>query len=129
METESRTIEQWMRGYIEAWSTDDEDDVAALFTEDAVYRTTPYAVPKTGRAAIVAWWVATADSQNAWDFSYDIIAADGDTAVVRAITNYDPEGEGETAGKTYSNIWVVKFGADGRAREFTEWWMRVPDEQ
>jgi hypothetical protein len=24
----------------------------------------------------------------------------------------------------YSNLWVIRFDADGRCREFTEWYMR-----
>jgi hypothetical protein len=26
--------------------------------------------------------------------------------------------------RTYSNLWVVRLADDGRAREFTEWWMK-----
>jgi hypothetical protein len=26
-------------------------------------------------------------------------------------------------GPTYSNLWVIRLAADGRAEEFTEWWM------
>jgi hypothetical protein len=28
---------------------------------------------------------------------------------------------------TYSNLWVIRLGAEGRCTEFTEWWMRHPD--
>ena len=31
------------------------------------------------------------------------------------------------AERTYSNLWVIRFAPDGRAREFTEWWMKQPD--
>nr|BFE80772.1 hypothetical protein GCM10020093_033730 [Planobispora longispora] len=27
---------------------------------------------------------------------------------------------------TYSNLWVIRLGSDGRCREFTEWWMQHP---
>jgi hypothetical protein len=26
----------------------------------------------------------------------------------------------------YSNLWVMRLDADGRCREFTEWWMQHP---
>jgi hypothetical protein len=29
-------------------------------------------------------------------------------------------------GRTYSNLWVIVLDADGRCREFTEWWMEHP---
>ena len=33
----SERLDDWMEAYIEAWTTNDEHDIAALFTPDAVY--------------------------------------------------------------------------------------------
>jgi hypothetical protein len=30
-------------------------------------------------------------------------------------------------GRLYDNIWFVELDADGRARRFTEWYMKRPD--
>jgi hypothetical protein len=30
-------------------------------------------------------------------------------------------------GSTYSNLWVIRLDAEGRARAFTEWWMDQSD--
>ena len=45
----------------------------------------------------------------------------GDTAIVTGKVDY-------TNGNRYANLWVIRFGDDGRAAEFTEWWMDRPDE-
>lgn len=40
-----------------------------------------------------------------------------DVAIVTGTVDYDD-------GKLYSNLWVIRFGADGTATEFTEWYMK-----
>jgi hypothetical protein len=34
-------LTEWIRSYAKAWETADEDLIAALFTEDASYRSSP----------------------------------------------------------------------------------------
>lgn len=29
--------------------------------------------------------------------------------------------------RAYSNLWVIKFDAESRCNEFTEWWMERPE--
>jgi hypothetical protein len=46
---------------------------------------------------------------------HDIVAVDGDTAVVRVDVRYDqPSGE-------FRDLWLIRFGADGRCIAFEEW--------
>ncbi len=118
-------IETWMRGYLKAWESDSPEEIAALFTEDARYYTEPYAEPWEGRETIVREWIERGDSGSEWSFGYDVVAEDGDTAVIRGVTRYEPETAEETEGKTYHNIWIVRLASDGRASEFTEWWMKA----
>ena len=33
----SERLDDWMEAYLEAWTSNDENDIAALFTPDAVY--------------------------------------------------------------------------------------------
>ncbi len=117
-------VEQWMQGYLKAWGSDAPEDIAALFTEDAAYHTEPYAEPWIGRDTIVSKWIEHGDSRTQWSFEYDVVAESGDTAVVRGTTRYASEAPGEPA-KTYHNVWIVRFAPDGRAYEFTEWWMKA----
>ena len=120
-------IETWLRGYLKAWGSDDPQDMQALFTQDARYFTEPYAEPWVGHGEIVREWVARSDSDEDWSFVHEVLAEDGDVAVVRGVTRYGPKQQPEPAperpGATYHNIWLIRFAPDGRAREFTEWWM------
>ncbi len=118
----TRHAEAWVRDYIKAWSTDDPADIAALFSEDAEYFWSAVREPVVGREAIVEWWRSVGDSKAEWSHQFEVIAVQEDTAVIRGDTVYaatDTEPE-----KAYNNVWVVRFGPDGRARQFTEWWTK-----
>jgi ketosteroid isomerase-like protein len=116
-------LEEWVQAYLKAWASDDPADIAALFTEEARYFTEPYAKPWVGRGKIVAEWIARGDSGTEWSFEHKIVAECEDAGVVRGVTRYGPEAPGEM-GKTYHNLWLVRLDPEGRAREFTEWWMK-----
>jgi hypothetical protein len=48
---------------------------------------------------------------------------DGDLGFVRGWTDYtklDPP-------KRYGNLWVIRLAGDGRATEYTEWYVRIRD--
>jgi len=119
-------VDSWVQAYLRAWASDDPEDIAALFTEDARYFTEPYAEPWKGRAQIVSEWIARGDSGRDWSFTYRTVLTHGDLSVVQGHTHY-----GEFAGHEpeppadYDNLWVVRLSPDGRAREFTEWWMKT----
>jgi len=119
-------IDRWMESYIAAWRSDDPAAVAALFSQDAHYYTTPYRPPKTGRDEIARWWVGQQDSKIDWTFEYTVLV-DGDVSVVRGITFYPATAEDPKA-RTYHNLWTIRMQPDGRASEFVEFWMRQPDE-
>jgi uncharacterized protein (TIGR02246 family) len=117
-------VERWLAAYRRAWQTDDPRDIAALFTEDAIYAPRPFGQPWNGRDAIVAKWIELGDSKIPWEFESELVAIEGDTGVVRGLTRYpahDKEPE-----KVYSNIFVIRLALDGRASSFAEWWMQRP---
>ena len=121
---ERAAVESWLAAYQRAWGTDDPEDVAALFTEDAIYSPWPFSKPWEGRDAIVAKWIERGDSKNPWTFDGEVLAVDGDTGVIKGLTTYPAhDDEAEDA---YSNIWVVRLAPDGRARSFAEWWVQRP---
>ena len=110
-------VERWMDLYRAAWTSNAPDDVTALFTEDALYNTRPSgAEPWRGHAGIVVGWLEHSDEPGTWSFDWSIIGLDGDTAFVQGETYYEDEPD-------YDNLWVVRLADDGRAREFTEWFM------
>jgi ketosteroid isomerase-like protein len=125
-------VERWMASYRRAWASDAPDDIAALFTEDVRYA--PYPWPRgtrawQGRDLVVKKWIERGDSGAGWRFDHEIVAVDGDTAVIEGWTYYDPTDETPYE-DAYANIWIVRFAADGRARQFDEWWVqrRRPDD-
>ena len=49
--------QEWLDRYVAAWKSYDEAAIAALFSEDVVYRYHPYDEPIVGRDAVVASWL------------------------------------------------------------------------
>jgi hypothetical protein len=113
--TTSRTAD-WMSAYQDAWTSNDPADIRALFTEDAHYRTEPYAEPWTGVDAIVSGWLELADGPGSFTFEWAPLVETAELALVQGTTRY-------TDGPVYSNLWVIRFAPDGRATAFTEWYM------
>lgn len=115
----SDRIDNWITGYRTAWHSNSPDDIRALFTDDATYRTTPHAEPWVGQDAIVSGWREAADEPGDATFDWQVVAETDDLAFVQGVTRYRDD-------EDYSNLWVIRFAPDGRASEFTEWWMTRP---
>ena len=113
-------LRTWMERYERAWSSNDRDDIAALFTEDALYFTAPYEEPWRGRTAIVDGWLGRKDEPGDATFDWRPVVETPELSVVVGTTIYrEPP-------QTYSNLWVIRLDGDNRCREFTEWWMLHP---
>jgi uncharacterized protein (TIGR02246 family) len=108
----------WVERYRTAWESNEQQAIAALFTEDALYFTAPFRDPWRGREGIVSGWLEAKDEPGDTEFSYEVVAVCDATAFVRGWTKYFTE-----PAREYSNLWVIRLAEDGRAREFTEWWM------
>lgn len=119
----SQRVQAWMDGYIAAWNSNDPDAIGALFTDDAVYRPTPFSDGWHGREAIVAGWLDRKDDPGTFAFTWELLAESEALAVVRGLTVY------QAPYPTFSNIWVIAFDDAGRCRQFTEWWMERPGGQ
>jgi ketosteroid isomerase-like protein len=127
-------VARWLDDYVEAWKTYDRDRIAALFAEDVTYRYHPYDEPISGRDHVVASWLgegeheeaSSRDDEGTYDASYAPVAVDGDVAVATGSSTYF-ERPGGPVEKIYDNCFVIRFDAEGRCREFTEWFMKRPD--
>jgi ketosteroid isomerase-like protein len=108
------TVMQWVTGYEQAWRDGDLDAVAALFTEDAHYRRSPYENSEVGHAAIRAFWLE--DDGQPFTMSADPVAVEDRRAVVRLEVRY-----GEPDHQEYRDLWVLRFADDGRVEDFEEW--------
>lgn len=130
---ERATVDKWLRHYVEAWKSNDRDQIEALFSDDIEYRYHPYDEPIRGRPAVVESWLGEGDHEGAstpdppgtYDATYTCVAVDGDVAVATGATTYliEPGGPVE---KIYDNCYVMRFDDSGRCREFTEWFIQRP---
>jgi len=126
-------VDRWLEAYVEAWKTYDPEQIAALFAADVEYRYHPYDEPIRGREAVVAAWLGESEAPNAstrdepgtYEASYRTVAVDGDVAVAVGTSTY-LDSPGGSVDRVYDNCYVMRFDADGRCREFTEWYMKRP---
>jgi ketosteroid isomerase-like protein len=117
---ERAVAEDWFRRYRAAWESNDEGEIRGLFTDDAVYRGFPDdPAPFVGIEAIVTGWLENADQPGDTDFEWKLLAVDGEVAVAQCVTVYVTA----TPPKTYDNLFVIRLKPDGRASEFTDWFI------
>jgi ketosteroid isomerase-like protein len=117
-------VADWLERYVAAWKSGDRADIAALFGDDARYRYHPYDEPLLGRAAIADSWLDDPDERGSFDAHYECFAVDGDAAVaIGTSTYFGSDGEVE---RVYDNIFALRFDAQGRCSEYTEWYTKRP---
>jgi len=114
---DSGQVAGWVAAYERAWRAPGTAALAGIFTPGASYRQGPYEEPVTGLAAIAVMWEAERDGPGeVFRMTSDVIAADGDTAVVRVEVAY-----GEPVHQEYRDLWIARFADDGRCTWFEEW--------
>jgi uncharacterized protein (TIGR02246 family) len=119
-------VQAWLDAYVSAWRSYDREAIADLFSADASYRYHPYDEPERGREAIVEAWLSpeARDEPDTYEARYEPVAVDGDTAVAIGTSTYF--GADGSVEKVYDNCFVMRFDAEGRCRDFTEWFMERP---
>jgi len=114
---EKAQVTTWIAAYERAWRAPGTERLAELFTADASYSMGPYQEPAVGLPAIAALWEAERKGPDeVFRLTSEVVAVDGDAAVVRAEVRY-----GEPVRQEYRDLWVLFFAADGRCRSFEEW--------
>ena len=114
-DSQSKAVQDWMTGYRKAWESNDPGEIGDLFTDDAIYYNEPFSEPSRGRDAIIQMWQERQDAPGSTTFTWSPVVVTNDTAIIQGETDY--------GSVKFSNLWVIRFAADGRATEFTEWWM------
>ena len=121
---ERAEVARWLERYVAAWTSGDRDEILDLFADDARYRYRPWEEPLAGREAIADSWLDDPDVPGTFDGAYECFALDGETAVaVGASTYRGADGDVE---HVYENVFLLRFGSDGRCSEFTELYMERP---
>jgi uncharacterized protein (TIGR02246 family) len=112
------TVDRWIEAYAEAWRHGDDEAVAALFTEDAVYREHPLRDPSIGREAIRAYWRWAVGTQSELQLRFgEPIVESYRVAVEWWATMLD---QGEE--RTLPGILFLAFDDRGLCRELREAW-------
>jgi SnoaL-like domain len=125
--------QDWLDRYVAAWKSYDGTDIAGLFTDDVRYRYYSYADWVVGRDAVVASWLGEStdaqssarDEPGTYDATYTPVAVDGDVVVATGTSTYTATPGGQVT-KVFDNCFVIRFDAQGRCREFTEYYTKRP---
>ncbi len=111
------STDAWVAAYERAWRAVGVEGLGNLFTEDASYRMSPYEEPSVGLERIGELWERERQGPDEeFEITREIVAVEADTAVIRVEVRYGPPDRHQ-----YRDLWIVRFAADGRCREFEEW--------
>jgi ketosteroid isomerase-like protein len=117
VETEA-AARRWVEGWSQAWPAADADAVAALYADDARFRSQPFRELQ-GPRDYAEWAFSEQDEAECW-FGEPIVA--GDCAIVEywAIVRYEGEDE------TIAGVALIRFGPDGLVAEQHDYWNMQP---
>ena len=110
--------EQWIAAYGRAWLERHPEGVVALFTDDAVYRSSPFREPHLGSAGIRDYWTRATTTQAELDLRFGEPVVQGSKVVVEWWAIMRDEG----AWITLPGCLVLRFAEDGRCEELREYW-------
>ena len=116
-------FQSWLDRYIDAWRLLDRVAIGDLFSPDVRYAYDPFEEAVLGRKAVVESWLVDPDEPGSWEADYEVLAIDGDAHVAHGRTRYLTD-DRSGIDREFANVFVCRFDAEGRCREFTEWYMR-----
>ncbi len=112
-----REVEQWVDRYELSWRTPGTERLDELFSPTASYLPSPWSEALEGLDDIAEFWDSERDGADE-DFvmSSDVVAVEGNTAVVRVFVEY-----ATPVATRWRDLWVLQFDDDGRCSSFEEW--------
>jgi hypothetical protein len=109
----------WLDRYFAAWESNDPGDVAALFTEDAVYSYSPFRAETRGRDEIVREWVEGGLGSD-FTWRHEPLAVTESRGVAHWAVSFR---NADDSLVELDGIFVLDFDDDGRCREHREWYI------
>ena len=111
-----KQLTDWVAAYERAWRSPGTEGLHEIFSSDASYSTAPYEEAHRGLEAIAAMWEAERGAGEEFTLETEIVAAEGDTGVVRVEVDY-----GRPRRQQYRDLWVIRLDREGRCVHFEEW--------
>lgn len=112
------TVDEWVDEYRRAWETRDPDAAAALFTEDASYRSQIFEDPHRGTAGVTEYWTSVTEAQDDVTVRMGRPFTEGDRVAVEFWTTMQAGG----SPLTLAGCLLLEFAGDGRCRHLREYW-------
>jgi hypothetical protein len=112
------TLEDWIEGYRLAWVNRDPEAAAALFSEDASYRSNIFEEPHRGRAGVREYWGSVTNTQSDVEVMMGSPFVDGSRVAVEFWTMMKVGGEEVTL----PGCLLLDFDEAGLCRRLREYW-------
>ena len=109
---------EWLEDYATAWREGDAETLGELFTEDAVYRSTPLRPPTVGREAIREYWRDACSTQENLELRFGQPLVHGNRVAVEWWATMRNSGDD----LTLPGALMLRFRAGGRCEELREYW-------
>ena len=116
------TVDAWLAEYVRVWREADVERAVALFTEDAVYRSSPFRDPHVGHEGVRAYWAGATGTQEDVEIQLGEPVVDGHRVAVEWWATMRDAGEEITL----PGCLVLRFADDGRCAELRESWVVEP---
>lgn len=113
--TDHEAVTNWVARYERAWRSPGTEALDQLFTETVSYSASPWAQAVVGIEPLRRFWeAARSDPDEGFQIWSEVVAIDGQVAVVRVVVHYDD-------GQRWRDLWVVVLDEQGRCDHFEEW--------
>ncbi|MBP2189442.1 nuclear transport factor 2 family protein [Nocardia goodfellowii] len=110
-------VQAWVEEYERAWRTPGTESLDGLFAPGVGYLVSPWADPIDGLEALAEFWDKGRDGPDeAFTMEAEVVAVDGDTAVVRVEVEYEHDDPAH-----WRDLWILCFDSVGRCTWFEEW--------
>jgi ketosteroid isomerase-like protein len=116
---DQESFRNWLERYFAAWASNEADEVAALFADDAEYWWGPFCEPARGSDAIVRAWIE-GGAPPGLRSRFEPIAVRDD----RGVAHWEVAFESDGGLTELDGILVCTFDDDGRCTRHQEWFDR-----